>query len=103
MIIPNFHRKMFWPMLLLSKNNMKRFDICYQGNCRIYLDEYPEQEELRKEWLEKNKFTFKKLQEMIKNLGIYDEYTKLLLHFVPEKLIEPNPYQHFIDRFNKRN
>ena len=25
----------------------------YQIKCRIYLDEYPEQEELRKEWFEK--------------------------------------------------
>ena len=26
----------------------------YQNNCRIYLDEYPEQEESRKEWFNKN-------------------------------------------------
>lgn len=31
---------------------------------RIYLDDYPEQKELRKEWFEKTRFTYKKLLEM---------------------------------------
>jgi len=31
----------------------------YQKECRIYLDEYLEQKELRKAWFEKNHGTFK--------------------------------------------
>ena len=69
----------------------------YQGNFRIYLDEYPEQKELREEWL-KNKLIAKAIGEpYISNLpepSIYEPF--IALDFT-------DPYQHFIDRFNKRN
>ena len=43
----------------------------YQSTCRVYLDEYPEQKELREEWLEKDPFTYAKLLEMINALEPY--------------------------------
>lgn len=46
--------------------------ITYQKDLssRIYLDEYPEQKELRDEWLEKVPFTYAKLLEMIKAIEV---------------------------------
>lgn len=61
----------------------------YQENCRIYLDEYPEQKELREEWL----FNIKRMNEIIE--GVQKAFY--------EMFVRENPYRHFINRFNKRN
>lgn len=48
---------MTWIQNFLCKNFIERYGITewYQNECRIYLDEYPEQEELRRNWFGENR------------------------------------------------
>lgn len=119
--------------LLTNQHKMERVLPIYQENFRIYLDEYPEQKELREEFLKKwyywenirkqyelskNKLIAKAIGEpYISKIPRYSVVEELKDFFerpakeIPElkklfeepSVFEDNPYQHFIDRFNKRN
>lgn len=80
--------------LMMSYCRMFKKEIpcfAYQNVCRIFLNEYEGQKELRENWLWKwhNDINLAK--------GLIELFKKWL------KEDEQNPYQHFIDRFNKRN
>ena len=72
----------------------------YQEYCRIYLDEYEDQKELREEYFDKTKFTFKKLQEWIKIFTSVG-YEVKDFSFCSFDYYESDGY--FVNRWLKRN
>ena len=68
----------------------------YQEDCRIYLDEYEEQKELREEWFEEKEEMNQFINWLVKAFS-----GKLPIPRPPEFLMT-NPYQHFTNRFMRR-
>jgi len=77
----------------------------YQSR-RFYMDEHPEQEELREDYLTRDKLTFKKLMNMINIISDQHTNTGVDIKTITKNLsflFEEEPDLFFINRFLKRN
>jgi len=99
----------FWYKWRLCKYAMKEYEDYqewYLDKCRFHLDEYPEQIELRLNWFDVNHYFLYKnrfgkdsiILDGNKDWDLDNESFSMDLWVY----IEPNPYAHFINRFNRR-
>lgn len=139
LVIHSCSRKFSLKFLLLNQNKLEDKVFLYQNLCRIHLDEYEGQEELREEYLKKWYYweNIKKQYELLKNKLIAKAIGEPYISVIPRPSVctelfkdfgcsvsiedmriaayktsqlgfplldnEKDPYQHFINRFNKRN
>lgn len=83
------------------KTHPQAYTNWYQSACRIYLDEYPEQKKLRKDWF----FLYHQIQ-IIKLVGrpiTLEKPLPNILSLIPRLEIPIQKcYQHFYNRFLRR-
>jgi len=92
--------------VLTMRNKMHLQSLNIYQSRRFYMDEHPEQEELREDYLTKDKFTFKKLMNMISIISDQHTNTGVDIKTITKNLsflFEETPDVYFINRWLKRN